>query len=314
MRMVIGQTTVKRRSFFKGIGLHCGAEIEVTVEAGAPNSGIIFQRIDRPHSQPILADIDNVVDSTLATTLGAGVNGSRVRVGTVEHLLSALAGLGVDNALIKVDGPEIPIMDGSAHLFVEGLLDAGLIEQDYPKKFAFLRKPIEVREQDKWVRIEPYDGFRMTCTIDFNHPLICNRPFGFDGSRLGYCRDLSAARTFGFRSDVDKLRSVGLALGGSLDNAIVLDGSEVLNREGLRFPDEFVRHKVLDAIGDLSLFGASIVGHVKLHRPGHALNAELLKAMRANRDAFGWGTIKCSDFEKMLEPTECHSAYAASAS
>jgi len=311
--MVIGQTTVKRRSFFKGVGLHSGADIEVTIEAGAPNSGIIFQRVDRPHSQPILADIENVVDSTLATTLGAGVNGSRVTVGTVEHLLSALAGLGIDNALIKVDGPEIPIMDGSAHLFVEGLLDAGLIEHDYPKKFAFICKPIEVREQDKWVRIEPYDGFRMTCTIDFNHPLISNRPFGFDGSRLGYCRDLSAARTFGFRSEVDKLRSAGLALGGSLDNAIVIDDSEVMNRGGLRFPDEFVRHKILDAIGDLSLFGASIVGHVKLHRPGHALNAEILKAMKANIDAFAWGTMKRCDFDRMVEQTERHTAYVASA-
>jgi UDP-3-O-[3-hydroxymyristoyl] N-acetylglucosamine deacetylase len=252
----------------------------------AENNGITFVRTDMRRHAELRACIDHLGDTTLATTLQAGVNGSRAMVGTVEHLLAAFAGMGIDNAQVLVDGPEIPVMDGSAGPFVELIKTAGIEPQRSLKRFLVVKKEVKVEDGNKHARVVPGVGLTVECKVDFDHPLIPPTPFRFELSEKGFARDLAWARTFGFLKDVEALRAKGLARGGSLDNAVVIDQYRVLNPEGLRYPDEFVRHKVLDAMGDLSLFGMTIIGRVDLYRTGHALNTRLVRAVLRDPKAF----------------------------
>ncbi len=279
---MIRQRTIREKVNCAGVGLHSGNIIKLELLPAPENSGITFVRTDRgPHAE-LKAHIDCVTDTMLATTLSAGVNGSRVSVATVEHLLSAAAGLGVDNLRVLVSGAEVPILDGSAGPFVDMLLAAGIEEQRAPKRFLVIKREVKVDEGDKLAKLSPGPGLHITCSLDFDHPLIPSTPYKFDFSESAFRRELMRARTFGFLRDVEALRARGLALGGSLDNAVVIDHYRVLNPEGLRYPDEFVRHKVVDAIGDLSLFGMPVIGKLQLKRTGHALNTKLVRAVLAD--------------------------------
>jgi len=247
----------------------------MTLRPAQPDTGIVFRRVDTPEPVDIRADAFKVVDARMCTTLGEG----DIRVATVEHLLSALAGLGIDNIYVDITGPEVPIMDGSAAPFVYLVQSAGIEEQSRAKRFLRILKPVEVRDGDKWAKFEPYDGFRLTFSIVFDHPVFerSAQSATFDFADTSYAREVARARTFGFMQDVESLRSSGLALGGSLDNAIVMDEYRVLNSEGLRYDDEFVKHKLLDAIGDLSLVGRPLIGAFTAHKSGHALNNRLVR-------------------------------------
>ena len=247
----------------------------MTLRPAQPDTGIVFRRVDTPEPVDIRADAFKVVDARMCTTLGEG----DIRVATVEHLLSALAGLGIDNVYVDITGPEVPIMDGSAAPFVYLVQSAGIEEQSRAKRFLRILKPVEVRDGDKWAKFEPYDGFRLTFSIVFDHPVFerSAQSATFDFADTSYAREVARARTFGFMQDVESLRSSGLALGGSLDNAIVMDEYRVLNSEGLRYDDEFVKHKLLDAIGDLSLVGRPLIGAFTAHKSGHALNNRLVR-------------------------------------
>ena len=247
----------------------------MTLRPAQPDTGIVFRRVDTPEPVDIRADAFKVVDARMCTTLGEG----DIRVATVEHLLSALAGLGIDNVYVDITGPEVPIMDGSAAPFVYLVQSAGIEEQSRAKRFLRILKPVEVRDGDKWAKFEPYDGFRLTFSIVFDHPVFerSAQSTTFDFADTSYAREVARARTFGFMQDVESLRSSGLALGGSLDNAIVMDEYRVLNSEGLRYDDEFVKHKLLDAIGDLSLVGRPLIGAFTAHKSGHALNNRLVR-------------------------------------
>ncbi len=280
---MVRQRTIREKVCDTGIGLHSGKPIRLEIFPALDGEGITFVRSDLPGHAEIKACIENVADTTLATTLAAGVNGSRATIATVEHLMAAFAGLGIDNARVLVDGPELPVFDGSARPFVEMLLRAGIEEQREGKRYLVIKREVCVEEDGKSARIVPGDGLDVTCSVDFDHPLIPPTPFRAKLSERVFQREVAAARTFGFLKDVELLRSKGLALGGSLENAVVIDGYRVLNPEGLRFPDEFVRHKMLDAIGDLSLLGAPIIGKLHLHRSGHALNTKLATAILSNR-------------------------------
>jgi UDP-3-O-[3-hydroxymyristoyl] N-acetylglucosamine deacetylase len=244
--------------------------------------GITFQRSDRPGHGEIRAHIDHVVDTTLATTLGTGVNGARTTIGTVEHLLAALTGVGIDNARVLVDGPEIPVFDGSAAPFVDMLLEGGIEVLPQSKRYMVIRRDVTVRDGDKVAQAKPGSSFSITCSVDFDHPLIDRRALTFEFSERGFHRSIAPARTFGFAKDVEALQARGLARGGSLDNAVVIDGYRILNEEGLRFADEFVRHKLLDSLGDLALTGMAMVGKLRFHRSGHALNTALVRAIMAD--------------------------------
>ena len=247
----------------------------MTLRPAQPDTGIVFRRVDTPEPVDIRADAFKVVDARMCTTLGEG----DIRVATVEHLLSALAGLGIDNVYVDITGPEVPIMDGSAAPFVYLVQSAGIEEQSRAKRFLRILKPVEVRDGDKWAKFEPYDGFRLTFSIVFDHPVFerSAQSATFDFADTSYAREVARARTVGFMQDVESLRSSGLALGGSLDNAIVMDEYRVLNSEGLRYDDEFVKHKLLDAIGDLSLVGRPLIGAFTAHKSGHALNNRLVR-------------------------------------
>ena len=247
----------------------------MTLRPAQPDTGIVFRRVDTPEPVDIRADAFKVVDARMCTTLGEG----DIRVATVEHLLSALAGLGIDNVYVDITGPEVPIMDGSAAPFVYLVQSAGIEEQSRAKRFLRILKPVEVRDGDKWAKFEPYEGFRLTFSIVFDHPVFerSAQSATFDFADTSYAREVARARTFGFMQDVESLRSSGLALGGSLDNAIVMDEYRVLNSEGLRYDDEFVKHKLLDAIGDLSLVGRPLIGAFTAHKSGHALNNRLVR-------------------------------------
>jgi UDP-3-O-[3-hydroxymyristoyl] N-acetylglucosamine deacetylase len=271
------QRTLQTPATFIGVGLHSGKTVTLHVRPAPANHGISFVRTDlaRPVIIPALSEY--VVDTSLATTLGR----DGVRVGTVEHLLAALGGLSIDNARIELDGPEVPIMDGSSARFVEGLLEAGLREQDEAKTFLVIRRPVSVVDGDKEATLTPSRSFRIDCTIDFRHPLISDQRVEVEPTR-GFARDLSRARTFGFLKDVERLKAAGLGRGGSLENAIVVDEFSILNPEGLRFPDEFVRHKALDALGDMALFGRALVGHLKVVKGGHALHHRLVQKVLAD--------------------------------
>jgi UDP-3-O-[3-hydroxymyristoyl] N-acetylglucosamine deacetylase len=265
--------------------------VYLTLRPAAPNTGIIFRRVDLDPVVEIHAKAENVGETALSTTLVE--NGQKIS--TVEHLLSAFAGLGIDNAYIDLNAPEVPIMDGSAGPFVFLVQSAGIEEQNAPKQFIRIKKPIILEDGDKWAKFEPFDGFKVSFTIEFEHPAFTGRPqqVEVDFSSTSFVREVSRARTFGFMKDIEKLRENNLALGGSMDNAIVVDDYRVLNEDGLRYEDEFVRHKVLDAIGDLYLLGYSLVGAFSGHKSGHEVNNKLLRALLAQEDA--WELISFED-------------------
>jgi len=281
---MLNQRTIKRAIKSTGVGLHTGTKVTMTLRPAQPETGIVFRRVDLPQAVDIRATAHAVTDTRLCSVLEA----DGARVATVEHLMSALAGLGIDNLHVDLAGPEVPIMDGSAGPFIYLLQSAGIEEQRAPKRFLRIRRPVEVRDGDKWARFEPYDGFRVSFSIIFDHPVFerSSQTVTFDFAETSYTKEIARARTFGFVQDVDALRNAGLALGGSLDNAVVLDEYRVLNADGLRYADEFVKHKVLDAIGDLYLLGHPVIGAFAAHKSGHALNNQLLRATLAESDAW----------------------------
>lgn len=287
---MIKQRTLKNVIRATGVGLHTGDKVYLTLRPAAIDTGIVFRRVDLDPPVEIVAKPENVGETMLSTTL---VNGN-VKVSTVEHLLSALAGLGIDNAYIDLSAPEVPIMDGSAGPFVFLIQSAGVAEQNAPKKFIRIKKAVEVRDGDKWARFEPFEGFKVSFTIEFDHPAFKNRcqDTTVDFSTTSFVKEVSRARTFGFLKDYEWLRERSLALGGSLDNAIVVDDYRVLNEDGLRYPDEFVKHKVLDAIGDLYLLGKSLIGEFRGYKSGHALNNQLLRALMAETSAWEMVTFE----------------------
>jgi UDP-3-O-[3-hydroxymyristoyl] N-acetylglucosamine deacetylase len=266
------QRTIETEVRCSGVGLHTGAPVTLVLKPAPEGYGVTFQRSDVPGARLIPARHANVVDSSLATTLGR----EGVRVGTVEHLCAALGGLGVDNLKVELDGPEVPIMDGSAAPFCYLLRSAGIVEQRRTKKFLVLRRRVAVRDGDKLAELAPAQQFRVRCNIDFKHPLISDQSFELEFSDRSFHREISRARTFGFLRDVEALKKAGLARGGSLENAIVVDDFSILNPDGLRYPDEFVRHKILDAMGDLFLIGMPVIGHLTALKSGHALNHRLV--------------------------------------
>lgn len=290
---MIKQRTLKTKTKTTGVGLHSGEKVTLVLRPAAANTGIVFTRTDldpAPHGR---ADATSVVDTRLSTCISVG----SARVATIEHLMSAFAGLGIDNAYIDIDGPEVPIMDGSAGPFVFLLQSAGIEEQKAAKRFIRILKPIEIREGDKWARFEPYDGFRITFTIEYRHPVFASgqQSVCVDFAETSYIQELSRARTYGFMQDVEAMRSQGLALGGSLDNAIVMDEYRVLNNDGLRYDNEFVKHKVLDAIGDLYLLGHPIIGAYAGHKSGHALNNTLVRRLLAEPSAYEMVSFERND-------------------
>jgi UDP-3-O-[3-hydroxymyristoyl] N-acetylglucosamine deacetylase len=246
--------------------------VNLTLWPAPAHHGIVFVRMDTPGQVAIPALAQYVVDTSMATTLGK----DGVKVGTVEHLLSALAGLGIDNVRVELDGPEVPVMDGSAEHFVQMVTSVGVRELEEKRSYLVIKKPVTVVDGDKEATLAPARRFRISCSIDFKHPMISSQSFEVELSERGFAGEISRARTFGFLRDVEMLKKHGLARGGSLDNAIVVDESSILNPEGLRFPDEFVRHKILDAVGDVSLFGRPVIGHMKAFKTGHALNHKLV--------------------------------------
>ena len=281
---MIKQRTLKNMIRATGVGLHTGAKVYMTLRPAAANTGIVFRRTDLNPPVEIKGEPYAVGDTRLSSCLER----DSVRISTVEHLMSALAGLGIDNAYVDLTAPEVPIMDGSAGPFVFLLQSAGIEEQNAPKKFIRIQKPVEVRDGDKWVRFEPHNGFKLTMSIDFAHPVFDKTPQSVtvDFSTTSYVKEVSRARTFGFMQDVETMRSQGLALGGSLDNAIVMDEYRVLNTDGLRYEDEFVKHKVLDAIGDLYLLGHPLIGAFSGHKTGHALNNRLLRRLMEDKPSW----------------------------
>jgi len=290
---MIKQRTLKNSIRATGVGLHSGEKVYLSLKPAPVNTGIIFRRTDLEGSPDIDANYDQVGDTTMSTTLIK----EGVRVDTVEHLLSAMAGLGIDNAYVELSAPEVPIMDGSAGPFVFLLQSAGIAEQDAPKEFIRIKKPVEVREDDKFARFEPFDGFKVTFTIDFNHPVVDegNQQTSLDFSSTSFVKEVSRARTFGFMKDIEFLRSQNLALGGSLNNAIVVDEFSILNEDGLRYEDEFVKHKVLDAVGDLYLLRKSLIGEYIGFKSGHGLNNLLLRELMAQPDAWELVTYEDAD-------------------
>lgn len=289
---MLRQRTLKAPVETVGVGLHSGLPVRLTLKPAPPDTGIVFRRTDLTMPVDIPARPDRVGDTRMASTLQAADSGegAQVKVATVEHLMSALAGLGIDNLLVEVTAPEIPILDGSAGSFVFLVQSVGIIEQAAAKRFIRVLRPVEVREEDKWARLEPHAGFKLKFSIDFRHPAIdaTVQEVEVDFERESYLSAIGRARTFGFVQDVEALRSLGLAQGGSLDNAIVMDESRVLNAEGLRSPDEFVKHKILDAVGDLYLAGHALLAAYSAHKSGHALNNQLLRKLFADDQAWEW--------------------------
>jgi len=308
---MLRQRTLKTLVRTTGVGLHTGAKVGLVLRPAAPDTGIVFRRVDLDPPVDIRADPCSVGDTRLASSLEV----AGVRIGTVEHLMSALCGLGIDNAWVDVDAPELPILDGSAAPFVYLVNSAGIEEQPAAKRFLRVKRPIEVREADKWARLDPYEGFRVSFSIAFQHPvreadkwarldpyegfrvsfsIAFQHPVlekaatsaAFDFAEASYVQELARARTFGFMHEVEHMHEQGLALGGSLENAVVMDEYRVLNADGLRIPAEFVRHKLLDAVGDLYLLGHPLLAAFSAHKSGHALNNRLLRALLAEKDAW----------------------------
>jgi UDP-3-O-[3-hydroxymyristoyl] N-acetylglucosamine deacetylase len=281
---MLKQRTLKNVIRATGVGLHTGRKVFVTLRPSGPDTGITFRRIDLDPVIEIPARAEFVGDTSLSTSLvhdGA-------RISTVEHLLSAFAGLGIDNAIVDLSAPEVPIMDGSAGPFVFLIQSAGVQEQSAPKRFIRIKKAIEVREGDKWARFEPFNGFKVAFAIEFDHPFfhLTRKEAEIDFSTTSFVKEVSRARTFGFMRDVEWLRARNLALGGSLDNAVVVDDYRILNEDGLRYEDEFVKHKILDAIGDLYLLGHSLIGSFHGYKSGHQLNNQLLRTLLSTRGAW----------------------------
>ncbi|HKM15443.1 MAG TPA: UDP-3-O-acyl-N-acetylglucosamine deacetylase [Marinospirillum sp.] len=300
---MIKQCTLRNTIRATGVGLHSGEKVYLTLRPAPVDTGIVFRRVDLDPVAEIHACAENVHETTLSTTLNEG----DAKVSTVEHLLSALAGLGIDNLYVEVSAPEVPIMDGSAGPFVFLIQSAGIQEQDAPKQFIRIKKKIAVAEDDKTASFEPYEGFRVGFSIDFDHPVFRDQKQNatIDFSTTSFVREVSRARTFGFMRDIEYLRSRNLALGGSMENAIVVDDYRILNEDGLRYEDEFVKHKVLDAIGDLYLLGKSLIGEFKGHKSGHGLNNKLLRELISNPDAW---EIVTFEGEKARSPISYTSA------
>lgn len=292
---MIRQRTLNNTIRATGVGLHTGEKVYLTLRPAPINTGIVFRRTDLDPAVEIQALANNVGDTTLSTTLVKG----DVRVSTVEHLLSAMAGLGIDNAIIDVTAAEVPIMDGSAGPFVFLIQSAGIVEQSAAKKFIRIRQPVHVQQDDKTASFKPFNGFKVTFAIDFDHPVFRHRNLKatVDFSSTSFVKEVSRARTFGFMHEIEYLRSKGLARGGSMNNAIVVDKDHVLNEDGLRYDDEFVKHKVLDAIGDLYLLGNSLIGEFEAYKSGHALNNALLRELLSRRDAWEVVTFESNEEE-----------------
>lgn len=287
---MIKQRTLQSIVQTTGVGLHSGCKVTLTLRPAAANTGVIYRRTDLNPPIDFPADPNSVRDTMLCTAL---VNDKGVRISTVEHLNAALAGMGIDNVIIEVNAPEIPIMDGSASPFIYLLQSAGIKTLNAPKRFLRIKKPIRVEDGDKWAELVPFNGCRFNFTIDFNHPAIESdqQNLILDFSSTSFVQDISRARTFGFMRDIEYLQSQNLCLGGSFDCAIVLDNYRILNEDGLRFDNEFVRHKVLDAIGDLYMCGHNFIGEVRAYKSGHALNNQLLRAVLADQEAYEWATF-----------------------
>ena len=287
---MLKQRTIKAAIKTTGVGLHTGARVELVIRPAPADTGIVFNRSDLPQSVALPAHAANVGDTRMSSTLKVG----GTSVSTVEHLMSALAGVGIDNVFVDVAGPEIPIMDGSAGPFVFLLQSAGIVEQAASKRYIRVLAAVEVKEGDKWARFEPFAGFKLDFTIDFPHPVFGSesRQVVVDFAENSYAKEVARARTFGFMQDVDAMRAAGLGLGGSLQNAIVLDEFKVLNSEGLRYDNEFVRHKVLDAIGDIYLLGHALIGQYTAYKSGHGLNNLLARTLLARPEAFEIVTFK----------------------
>lgn len=287
---MIRQRTLKNVIKATGITLHGGERAEIVLRPAAINTGIQFRRTDLNPIVQIPALAANVGDTTLSTTLMK----DQVRISTVEHLLSAFAGLGIDNAYVDVTASEIPIMDGSAGPFVFLIQSAGIEEQNAPKRFIRIKRKLKIKDGDKWACFEPYDGFKVTFTIDFDHPLfkLDTKTATLDFSSLSYVKEVSRARTFGFMADFEKLQAMNLARGASLDNAIAIDEFRILNEDGLRYENEFVKHKILDAVGDLYLLGSSLIGAFSGYKSGHALNNKILHELLVNKDAWEFVTFE----------------------
>ena len=302
---MIRQRTLKNVIRASGVGLHTGEKVLMTLRPAAPNTGVVFRRVDLASPVDIPVSAELVGDTRLCSTLDNG----QTSVATVEHLMSALAGLGVDNVYVDLDGPEVPIMDGSASSFVFLLQSAGIEAQNAAKKFVRIKKTVMVEEGDKWVRFEPFDGFKISFTIDFKHPVFekSGQEITLDFANTSYIKEVSRARTFGFMQEVEWLRANGLALGGSLDNAIVMDEFRVLNNDGLRYEDEFVKHKVLDAIGDLYILGHPIIGAFYAYKSGHALNNRLLRTLLQDQSA--WEYVSFDD--ETIAPAGIRQLHAA---
>ena len=285
---MLAQRTLKTLTRAVGVGLHSGQRVELTLRPAAPDTGIVFRRVDLPEPVDIPVRAESVSDTRLASTISVG----QAKVFTVEHLMSACAGLGIDNLYVDITAEEVPILDGSASSFVFLLQSAGIVEQNAPKRFLRVLKTVQVSEGEgnniKWAKLEPYHGFKLSFEIDFRHPAVdsTGQQVVFDMSEGVYSRDIARARTFGFTKDVEMMRANGLALGGGLDNAIVMDDYKVLNADGLRYDDEFVKHKILDAMGDLYIVGKPLLAAYSAFRSGHAMNNQLLRALLAQPEAY----------------------------
>ena len=303
---MVHQRTLRNSIRATGIGLHTGEQVRLTLRPAAPDSGIVFHRTDLDEPVHIVGHAFNVGETQLSTTLVR----DGVKISTVEHLMSALAGLGIDNCHVEIDGPEMPNMDGSASPFVFLIQSAGIEEQDAPKQFIRILKPVEVLDGDRWVRFDPHDGFRVAMSIDFNHPALEDsaRLAEIDFSSTTFVKEVARERTFGFMRDLEFMRSRNLALGGTMENAIVLDDTRILNEEGLRYEDEFVKHKILDAIGDLYLLGRSVIGEFSGYKSGHSLNNKLLRKLIATPRA--WEEVT---FENMQDSPISYIPVAAAA-
>jgi UDP-3-O-[3-hydroxymyristoyl] N-acetylglucosamine deacetylase len=305
---MIRQRTLKNVIRATGVGLHSGEKVYMTLRPAAPDTGIVFRRIDFQRPVEIKAKAELVGDTSLCTALIQG----DVQVKTIEHLLSAMAGLGIDNAYVDLSTAEVPIMDGSAGPFVFLLQSAGIEEQNKAKRFIRIKNSIKVEDGDKWARFEPFDGFKVGFTIDFNHPMFQKSVSSaeIDFSSTSFVKEVSRARTFGFMKDIEYLRERNLVLGGSMDNAIVLDDYRVLNEDGLRYEDEFVKHKILDAIGDLYLLGHSLIGAFYGYKSGHALNNKLLRALLAEQSAWEYVTFEDEEAASAAPISYAHPAHA----
>lgn len=297
--VLVQQQTLKKEASVDGIGLHTGRPVSLKLLPAPPDTGIVFRRIDLANSIDIKANLKNVVDTRLCTTIAS----DGVRVATVEHIMAAFAGLGIDNAIVTLTDAEVPIMDGSAAVFVNLIESAGVSVQHLPKKYIRIKNEIEVTDGDKWARLKPFDGFKLSFSINFDHPTMQMYAdhATIDLSQNSFTQDLSRARTFGFLQDIEALREAGLARGGSLENAIVMDDHRVINDGGLRYGDEFVKHKILDAIGDLYLIGSPLMGEFSAYKSGHKLNNQILQALETQPSC--WESVSFST-EKRQESVD----------